>query len=315
MAEEVVARTPKLRPGRATRLMASACLLAAAFASLLLLVTIPSPAASYGFQVPTETVWVRVNTDSSLDFWYTVEFQCDPGAAPIDIVDMGMPNTNYYLSECAASIDGHSLEEIKPSTVVTPGVEVHLNEFAIQPGKSGKFQFHGKNPRMVYSDTSRPGYASMQFKNTWWGDQYAHGNTSLSFSIQFPRGVKPNETVWHQIQYNSTSVNEDCIVFTWDNASAVPYEGYVYGVSFPAIYVSGVYPSSLSRTTRRLRPRARLTPAAAGSPGAITYSWRSSYSPRSSVERSPPGPSASEERRSLTSNPLWGSRALARRKT
>lgn len=242
MAEAVVARTPKLRRRRATRLAASACLLTAMLASLLLLVTIPSPAASYSFQVPTETVWVRVNTDSSLDFWYTVEFQCDPGASSIDIVDMGMPNTNYYLSECTASIDGHSLEEIKPSTVVTPGVEVHLNEFAIQPGKSGKFQFHGKNPQMVYADTSRPGYASMQFKNTWWGEQYAHGNTSLSFSIQFPRGVKPNETVWHQVQYNSTSVNEDCIVFTWDNASAVPYEGYVYGVSFPAIYVSGVYP-------------------------------------------------------------------------
>jgi hypothetical protein len=244
---------------------ASGCLLAAVLAGLLLLIMLPgSPAADYSFEVPSEQVWVRVNADSSLDFRYTIEFRCDPGANPIDIVDIGMPNTNYYVSECTASVDGRELEEIKPSTVVTPGVEVHLNEYAIQPGSTGKFVFHGKNPQMVFTDTSRAGYASMQFKNTWWDQQYAHGTTNLSFSIQFPRGVKPNETVWHQVQYNSTSVNEDCIVFTWNNTTAVPCEGYVYGVSFPAIYVSGVYPE---------QPLPDYTPAA---PSGTSYSSSSS---------------------------------------
>ncbi|MBU4386092.1 MAG: hypothetical protein KKH73_03765, partial [Actinobacteria bacterium] len=196
----------------------------------------------YLFEVPEEDVRVRINNDSSLDFWYKILFKNDPSADPIDIVDIGMPTPYYLPDECAASINGVTLTDIRASTVVSPGVEVHLGDMAIPPGQEGTFEFHGKNPEMVFGDTERQGYASVQFKNTWWDSEYAKGRTYLSFSIQFPPGVQNNETVYHgQAQPNRSDV-EGSIIFTWNVPDAKPTEGYLFGVSFPAAYVEGVYP-------------------------------------------------------------------------
>ena len=196
----------------------------------------------YEFEVPSEDVRVRVNKDSSIDFRYKILFKNDPLADPIDIVDIGMPTPNYLPQECTASIDGVALTDIRPSTVVSPGVEVHLGKLAIPPGLEGTFEFHGKSPEMVFTDTEREGYASMQFKNTWWDSQYARGSTHLSFSIQFPPGVGNNETVYHGEAQPNRSEVDGCIVFTWNVSDAKPSEGYLFGVSFPAVYVEGVYP-------------------------------------------------------------------------
>lgn len=196
----------------------------------------------YEFEVPREDVHVRVNKDSSIDFFYTILFKNDPLADPIDIVDIGMPTPNYLPQECTASIDGVTLTDIRPSTVVSPGVEVHLGDMAIPPGLEGTFEFHGKNPEMVFTDTEREGYASMQFKNTWWDSRYARGSTNLSFSIQFPPGVRNNETVYHGEAQPNRSEVDGCIVFTWNVSDAKPSQGYLFGVSFPAVYVEGVYP-------------------------------------------------------------------------
>ena len=247
-------------------------LLAVLAIALLLCIAPAIWAATYSFHVPTEALLVRVNTDASADFWYTIDFNNDSGGVPIDIVDIGMPNTSYTLADCSASIDGAAAADIRQSTVVTPGVEVHLPSGSeIQPGKSGKLQFHGKNAGMVYTDTSRAGYASFQFKNTWWDSAYAHGDTALAFSIQFPNNVKPNETVYHNVKPTSTSTNEGSIVFSWNKNDAKPYEGYVYGVSFPAVYVTNVYPE---------QPLPDYTPAA---PPGTNYSSGGSSLPWSSI--------------------------------
>ena len=196
----------------------------------------------YEFEVPSEDVRVRINKDSSIDFWYKILFKNDPLADPIDIVDIGMPTPNYLPQECTASIDGVTLTDIRPSTVVSPGVEVHLGKLAIPPGLEGTFEFHGKNPEMVFQDTARQGYASMKFKNTWWDSEFTEGSTHLTFSIQFPPGVQNNETVYHgQAEPNRSEV-DGCITFTWLVPDASPSQGYLFGVSFPAVYVDGVYP-------------------------------------------------------------------------
>jgi len=196
----------------------------------------------YEFEVPSEDVRVRVNKDSSIDFWYKIRFKNDPLADSIDIIDIGMPTDNYLPEECTASIDGVPLTDIRPSTVVSPGVEVHLGKLAIRSGLEGTFEFHGKNPEMVFTDTEREGYASMQFKNTWWDSRYARGRTHLSFTIQFPPGVQNNETVYHGEAQPNRSEVDGCIAFTWNASDAKPSEGYLFGVSFPAVYVEGVYP-------------------------------------------------------------------------
>ncbi|MDD5747835.1 MAG: hypothetical protein PHP64_02100 [Actinomycetota bacterium] len=224
---------------------ATSALCVAVFAALLLSITLLIPQATaqdLSFEVPYESVILNINTDSSIDFWYRIEFENDSEGAPIDVVDIGMPTSDYQVSECSAAIDGNALYDIKPSSVVSPGVEVHLNERAIMPGTKGVFEFHGKNYQMVYADTEHKGYASFEFKNTWWSKSFAHGETFLSVTIQFPPGVKPNETVYHREKFTTSNTSEGIISFTWVKSKAKPTEGYLFGVSFPAIYVSGVYP-------------------------------------------------------------------------
>lgn len=220
-----------------------------AFHALLLVALALTPffcrgacAAGYSFEVPNERVLVRINADSSIDVWYAIEFKNDPSGAPIEVVDIGMPATNYLMDQCSAAVNGSPLSDIRVSTVVSPGVEVHLNEKAIQPGQSGTLEFHGKDPQMVFSDTQHSGYASVEFKNTWWDKASVHGDTSITVSIQFPPGVKPNETVYHREKPASVTTAEGSVVFTWVKAGARPSEGYTYGVSFPAVYVGGTLP-------------------------------------------------------------------------
>ena len=199
-------------------------------------------AQTYDFQVPSMSVRVQINQDSSSDFWYSIDFRNTSTSQPIDVLDIGMPHGGYNLQECSAAINGAPLTRIAPSTVVNPGVEVHLDERSIPPGGGGNFQFHGKSPRMVYSDTESKGYASFQFMTTWWDGRYAHGDMDLTFQIVFPPGVKPNETKYHKTRFTSAGEYGGQLVFTWVRLDVSPSKGYLYGVSFPAVYVTGVYP-------------------------------------------------------------------------
>lgn len=223
-----------------------ALLVSTALLLVMSLLAGPAQGADYSFEVPEESLKVRINDDSSADFWYLIEFENDAGASPIDVVDIGMPTSDYDIGACEAAVNGKALDDIRPSTVVSPGVEVHLDGNAIRPGDTGIFEFHGRCPSMVYRDSSREGYASFKFMNTWWDSRYAHGNTRLTFSIQFPRGVLPNETIYHDQQYDTYSESDGCVVFTWVRTDAKPSEGYTYGVSFPAAYVEGVSPTQPS---------------------------------------------------------------------
>lgn len=217
--------------------------MAVALATVVLSLFCPlARADGYSFEVPSENVLVRINSDSSLDVNYSVEFANDSGAKAIDVVDIGMPTDAYVLDECSASIDGVELADIRKSGVVSPGVEVHLVGQAIEPGEKKRLDFHGRVPNMVFTNSERTGYASVLFGNTWWDPAYAHGFTNLTVSIQFPPGVKSNETIYYGQERPSASSADGAIVFTWTNKSASPSEGYEYGVSFPAVYVSGVSP-------------------------------------------------------------------------
>jgi hypothetical protein len=196
----------------------------------------------YLFEVPTENVTVTINRNASIDIDYVIDFRNDPDGDPIDIVDIGMPTPNYDLSACSASVNGAELRDIRPSEFVSPGVEVRLGDQAIMPGDEGTFTFHGNNPQMVFQDSGREGYASVEFRNTWWGSQYARGETFLTVSMVFPPGVRNNETVYHRQEEPGRSTVDGRIMFTWTKPDAEPSRGYTYGVSFPAAYVEGVYP-------------------------------------------------------------------------
>lgn len=94
-------------------------------------------AQSYAFEVPRQEVDLYVNPDGTITLYYEIEFRNQPGASPIDVVDIGLPNENYRLSDIKAEIDGFPLADIEPSPFVQPGIAITLGNHAISPGSTG----------------------------------------------------------------------------------------------------------------------------------------------------------------------------------
>lgn len=194
---------------------------------------------------------VYIEPSGSISIYYKLTFYCNPSGDPIDIVDIGLPNKSYNLSSAEANLDGARLTRIARSEYVDPGIEVHLGEHRIGPGRSGSLEFQVECGRVLFQDTEDDSYASFRFSPTWFASQFARGKTDLRVSFHFPPGVGPDETKWHRKKFDSHSRDdEDRIVFTWADASASPSAQYVYGVSFPKAYVAS---GSITKTAARQR--------------------------------------------------------------
>ncbi len=64
---------------------------------------------AYLFAVDKELVDVSWNADGSESLEYTFAFTNQPGAHPIDFVDVGMPNSNFDISTATADVDGQAV--------------------------------------------------------------------------------------------------------------------------------------------------------------------------------------------------------------
>jgi hypothetical protein len=176
----------------------------------------PAGAEEYLFGVPRVQMLVTVNPDASVQIAYDFVFQNAPGAHPIDIVDIGTPTPDYNLENVRASIDGHSLRDIRVSTYVKPGFEVHLGAGTIQPGHSGELHVEFTMPNMVFQDTTRSDYASLRITPTWFGDQYVRGNTHLKIAIQLPKGVQPDEALHQGLSFTLKAATPQGALVGWD---------------------------------------------------------------------------------------------------
>ncbi len=213
-------------------------------AFLVLLISLPltSYAQEYYFSVPRNYSDVYINYDGSITIGYQITFTCDYAAHPIDIVDIGLPNDSYDISSAKAWINSRPISEIYPSTYIDTGVEVHLGANTIQPGQTGTLIFQINNPRMVFTDDDNSEYASVEFSPTWYGSSFTHDVTDLMVNFHFPQGVGPDETIYHGRQFDTWSYDDQKnIVFTWRDMSASPSKQYMFGVSFPRMYVGTVY--------------------------------------------------------------------------
>ena len=56
-------------------------------------------AQDYCFNLQENRVDLYINQDGTVQIVYDLTFANDPGAAPIDVVDVGLPNDTYRLSE------------------------------------------------------------------------------------------------------------------------------------------------------------------------------------------------------------------------
>src|SRR5574340_145614 len=233
---------------------------------LVVLIAFPAPvrAQNYSFEVPVQDVTAAVDADGVLTLDYVITFTNDPGASPIDIIDVGMPNYDYDLGSITATIDGAPVERIADSTYVNPGIEVQLGSHEIQPGQTGTVHVHVgtvRNTLGAGTEKEAEPYVSLVFTPSWFDSSIVSGKTNYTFSIILPPGVTADQPRYHTPSTNwpgaaepTSSFNaEDRVVYTWTSDKANAGTQYKFGASFPMRLV----PSSVVVATTPPIPASR----------------------------------------------------------
>lgn len=216
-------------------------------ASIFLLVTGGLVYASdYYFSLDKEVIDVYWEANSSIVLDYQMTFTNQPGAKPIDFVDIGMPGTVFDLASATATLNGNPLTHIAYSSAISQGIEVGVNP-PIPAGKSGIVAFHiGSVSMDLYEDDNDPNYASAVFANSSFGSQYVTGTTDLTVRFHLPPGIQANEPRYHQISWSGNAEpltdmdSNGRVTYTWQNKQANGYTQYTFGASFPKKYVPNV---------------------------------------------------------------------------
>ncbi len=215
-------------------------------------ITPTASAQSYKFSVDRNISHVYVNADGSADIEYILTFTCAQFAHAIDIVDIGLPNNTYDLKSAQASFspgvgEGQrvALSRIYQSEMVDIGVEIHLGQHTIQPGKQGTLFFRINIKEMVYADSKDKDYASLEFAPHYYDKKNAVGKTYLEVNFHFPPGLTSDEPRYHKEQYHSATVQDGRFVFTYAYPETNGYTRYLHGISFPRKYVNTVHKAPL----------------------------------------------------------------------
>ena len=219
-------------------------------ALLILYVALILPASalaqsSYSFGVPLESVDVSWNSDGSEALQYAITFVNQSGAAPIDFVDVGMPNSNFDMSTVTADVNGHNVSVSQSGYQGSgSGFSVVMGAQTIQPGVSGVVHVDvGAITGVLYPDSNDSTYASADFAPTYFDSQYVVGNTDLKVTFHLPPGVQPTEPKWHSSPSGFPSQpqagidSQSRITYMWESTSANAYTEYTFGASFPKHYV------------------------------------------------------------------------------
>jgi len=194
----------------------------------------PAAAAQdYFFGVPQAQMLVTVNPDASAKIEYDITFHNNLIGRAIDVVDIGTPHSGYDLSNVRASIDGHTLKDIRVSQYVKPGFEVHLGYLEIKPGGTGTLHVEFTMPDMVYQDTTREDYASLRITPTWFGEKYVRGPTHLQVAIQLPESVKPDEALHQGLEFSNKAATDHGARVGWDFPGVRLTGKNMVAVSFP----------------------------------------------------------------------------------
>ncbi len=210
-------------------------------------------AQTYYFSVDSANVDAYWNADGSLDLVYVYGFSNDPGASPIEYVDIGLPNGNFNLSDVSADVDGRTITDIQNADPqylkgTSDGVTLGLGGNAIQPGMFGTVTMRVSNIRKVmytYSNDQDQNYASIRLIPNYFGSEYVKGTTNLKVTFHFPPGILPEEPRWETMASSwpgtaepETGFDSDGrIIYTWQSDSASTAKKYEFAAAFPAAYI------------------------------------------------------------------------------
>ena len=209
--------------------------------TILIVLALVAPAVQaqdYRFNLKENRVHLYINHDGTVRIVYDLTFACDPGAHPIDVVDVGLPNNTYRLGEIRASIAGVPLTDLSDSPYVKPGVAVELGSHAIGPGQTDTLHIEAIVRDLIYQDSQDAEYASLEFAPTWFDSDFVHGPTRLEVNFHFPPGVTAEEPRYHKQEFTAAGFEDDRVVYTWIKEDASGSQKYVYGASFPKKYLA-----------------------------------------------------------------------------
>jgi len=221
------------------RRILSACII------LILLFSFSAPvfAQTYAFSIEKETINAYWQSDGSLTLAYEFFFINETYADPLDYVDVGLPTSNYSLSNISASVSGKQISHIAYSQYVD-GIELGLGSNAIQPGSAGVVRVQIAGIRdVLYIDSQDDGYASAVFSPTWFGSEFVTGLTDMTVIYHLPPGIEPNQPRYHRSppgwpdEPSAGYDDQGRITYTWRNQYATGYTQYLFGASFPASFV------------------------------------------------------------------------------
>lgn len=219
-------------------------LLAILLAFLLIFPSMPVGAQNLDFEIPKQDVIVYVNSDGTISLDYTIVFANSSGGSLIDIVDIGMPTPDYSISSMSAEIDGSPVEDIRTSTYIDQGVEIHLGSHAISSGSTGTLHLYvGQVNNALGKSTleeSEP-YASIVFSPNYFDGGFVTGKTDYSFSIILPAGLSQDAPRYHTPSNNWPGAeqpttyydDQNRVVYTWTATDANSETMYKFGASFP----------------------------------------------------------------------------------
>lgn len=228
---------------------------------LLLLILFPASvlAQNLSFTQDSLTADVYWNEDGSVDVEYLFTFTNSPGGAPIDYVDVGLPNGNFNLSNVSADVNGTALTDISYSPYVDNGVAVGMGPFTIQPGQSGSLHFVARDiQRVLFQDDQDENYTSAVFSTNYFDGDFVQGTSQVEVTFHLPPGVQPEEPRWHSAPSGFSTEpitgidQQGRITYTWIDPQARADRAYRFGASFPKTYVpqSAVFTPTFEDRTR-----------------------------------------------------------------
>jgi len=193
----------------------------------------PARGQNYRFSVPEMKMLVTVQNDGSVLISYDITFRNQPWGHPIDVVDIGTPDERYDLGRVRASVGEMNLREIRPSTYIDCGFEVHLGRATIPPGGQGTLHVAFPMPERVYQDTTRHDYASLRITPTWFDPQCVVGTTHLQVAVQLPESVQPEEVLHQGLNFTSKASTDRGALVGWDFGQVRLDRPHMVALSFP----------------------------------------------------------------------------------
>ena len=212
---------------------------------LLLLIPLGSAQAQdYRFSLTAYEVEAYLEADGTLTLYYYMAFQNDPFGHAIDFVDLGLPTTQYKLSDIKAEVNGVKMPEVNDSAYVQ-GAELALGEYAIQPGQSGivtAWVYGIKGVLSPYDGADRTDYANFFFVPNYFGSQYdSSQNTEYRMTIILPPGVGAEQGIWYEpsgwpgpSEPEATLTTDGRVNYSWYTTNADVHSEYLFGAAFPA---------------------------------------------------------------------------------